>query len=618
MKKLPLSIAVSAALLSNNLIAENKLEEVVVTSSRVEVPLRQVGTSLSLIKSDELELRGYSSLTDVLRTQPGISATSSGGAGSASSLRIRGEEGYRTLVMIDGVEVSDPTGTQVGPQIQHLTVSSGIDRVEVLRGPQGFIYGADAGGVVNVFTRSGESDPGGAVFVEHGRYDSSKVDGYGAAGNDSADVFVSYNHQKTNGFNARVSDEGGEADGYENTTAHGKFGWNINSKLRAQLVARDTEATNEFDRCFGDTPNDCVGNFDRTTSKLSLAYDDDFMSHSIAASRTNVDRKNIRAGVTTFATEGDIEKYEYLGHVNVSESLAFVVGADKETENVDVSGGDDLNRDQVGVFSEAQLNIDDALYFTAGARYDDNDDFGKHTSVRLSAAYVASLGTDSTLKLRGSYGTGFRAPSLSEIAYNANSATGVAADTVLEEETSKGFDIGVEYYHSNGAYVELTYFNQEIEDEIFFDLVGFTGYLQTPGDSTSTGVELAVEYPVADFLVLLGNATYNDTEDSADEQRARRPETQANLGFRLNLLGDRLNVITNYRFARDSVDNVFGQEEQAVLDDYQVLDISASYALDDYTTVSIRGENLTDEDYQEIGGFNASSAAVYAGIKLSF
>jgi len=130
---------------------DNKLEEVIVTSSRIEMPLRQVGTSVSVITQQEIVQRGFNSLYDVLRSQPSVAVSNPGGAGNATSLRIRGEEGYRTLVLLDGIDISDTSAPQVGPRVEHL-LSSGISRVEILRGPQGLMYGADAGGVINIST----------------------------------------------------------------------------------------------------------------------------------------------------------------------------------------------------------------------------------------------------------------------------------------------------------------------------------------------------------------------------------------------------------------------------------------------------------------------------------
>src|SRR5688572_25919608 len=168
MKHLSLPLAVASALVAAPLAAQEKLQQVVVIASRVETSLREVGASVSVIDRKEIELRGYPTVAQLLRTQAGITATNTGGAGKQTALRIRGEDGYRTLIMIDGVEVSDPTGTQVMAQVENLTTGSEIERIEILRGPQGFIYGADAGGVVQIFTRKTESGMQGQVGLEGG------------------------------------------------------------------------------------------------------------------------------------------------------------------------------------------------------------------------------------------------------------------------------------------------------------------------------------------------------------------------------------------------------------------------------------------------------------------
>ena len=105
----------------------DKLEEIIVTSSRVPMPLREIGTSVSVITQEDISQRGFNALQDVLRTQPGIHVSNAGGPGGTSSLRIRGEEGFRTLMLLDGINISDTSSPQTGPRVEQL-LSSGIQR----------------------------------------------------------------------------------------------------------------------------------------------------------------------------------------------------------------------------------------------------------------------------------------------------------------------------------------------------------------------------------------------------------------------------------------------------------------------------------------------------------
>jgi vitamin B12 transporter len=597
----------------------DSIEEVIVVSSRIEVPLREVGTAVSIITSEDIELRGYSALADVLRTQPGIAVTNSGGSGKPTALRIRGEEGYRTLVMIDGVEMSDPTGTQVGPSFAHLLTTSDIERVEILRGSQGFIYGADAGGVINILTRTGEGDFGGQASAEFGEFSTTQLNANISGGSESGDYFVSISDIDSDSYNSRESDTVLiDNDGYENTTFHTKLGWLPTDDLRLQLVVRDIDALNKFDGCGFPTIHDCSGTTEQTTSKLSADYGAGAFTHYFSAANTDVDRANFAAGIPSFSTEGGIQRLEYTGSYSANDVSTFVYGVDLETEDIITSGGDDLERDQNGYYFEYQGRLSDHFFITAGARYDDNDDFGEHTSVRTTAAYLQDLSSGATLKYRASYGTGFRAPSLSEIAYNNGAfAFPPASDVTLSEETSGGYDIGFEYLGANGLYFEATYFDQEIEDEIFFDLSGFSGYLQSLGTSHSTGIELATEIQINAQWGLLGNLTYNDTENTEGQQRIRRPEQVANIGLRFSSTNERFKLLANYRLSRDSVDELF-LIGRVPLDDYEIIDISATFAINDNLEAYGRLENVTDEDYQEVTGFNTPGSSAYAGLRVTF
>ena len=272
------------------------------------------------------------------------------------------------------------------------------------------------------------------------------------------------------------------------------------------------------------------------------------------------------------------------------------------------------SRDQNGYYVEYQGAFDDALFLSLGARYDDNDDFGSHTSTRLSLAYVQDLGSERSIKYRTSVGTGFRAPSLFEIAYNAGPFSfPPAAGFALKEENSEGYDVGIEYDAANGLHLEVTYFDQEIEDEIFFDLATFSGYLQSPGTSTSKGIEIAADVPLGERWELLVNWTNNDADDSTNQQRLRHPENLGNFGVLYRSANERLGFIANYRIARDSID-IGG----VALDDYEVLDFSVTYDVSEKLQIHGRVQNATDEAYQELVGYNTAERSIYGGVRLRF
>lgn len=612
--KYPLLAALSGAVLSPPLLAQDKLEEIVVIASRYEVPLREVGASVSVITQEQIELQGFPTVAELLRTQPGVSVSNSGGYGKASALRIRGEEGFRTLVLIDGVEVSDPTATQVGPQMEHLMAGNDVERIEVLRGPQGFIYGADAGGVVNIITRTPQQGGSARLGIEHGRYDTTRFNGFAAYGAQAGDLFVSLTDMSTAGFNALVSDTSGERDGYDNTTWHARLGWNPSDELRAQLVVRDIRGENAFDRCVG--TNDCLGMFDQTTAKVSLAHSGVRVSQTAALLQTDIQRRNFSAGVPSFDTAGQMRKLEYRAHWPLTDKATLVAGGDLKSEQMDVVDGEDLQRDQTGMFGELQWTWIPQWTMSAGARYDDHDDFGEHVSGRISSAYIHPLSPGNSLKLRASAGNGFRAPSLYEITYNQIEGSGAAVDLQLREERSSGFDLGLDYYRADGFSAQLTWFDQVVEDEIDFDLIDFSGYLQADGRSHSRGWELAVEAPMRDYGRLDVAFTRNHTRTTEGLQRTRRPGKQLNMAAYVYPL-DGLTLMIGSRWVRDAENDIFGVG-RVPLKNYQVTNASLNYQFTRHFDVFARVDNAGDEDYQEITGYNTAGRAYYLGLRYSF
>ena len=611
-----IALATALALPASNLGAEagSRLEEVVVTSSRTPTPLRQIGTSVSVLTQEEIQARGFNSLFEVLRSQPSIAASNTGGVGRPTAVRIRGEEGFRTKAFIDGIDVSDTSGPQVGPRFEEM-LSSGVERVEVLRGPQGLMYGADAGGVVNIATVAPREGFAGAASAEAGRYGSRQLAAMLAGGSDSGDFSVAVADLHTDGFNARTTDTSvHDDDGYGNTTWHGRLGWNASEALRFEAVVRDTDSEGEYDNCFSADflPSDrCITRFQQQAWRLSMNVELGAFSHELAYTGNDTDRQDFTGGSPTFGSAGELAQYSYLGRYSPRPGLRLVYGLERRTDTLD-DGTFDRERDQDGVFLEYQGGFRDRLFLTAGARYDDNEDFGSRATYRVSAAYLIPL-PSGELKLRGAYGTGFRAPSLYEIAYNGSFGFPPAASIDLDAEDSEGFDLALGWYGGDGTFLEAVFFDQTVGDEIFFDLLNFSGYLQGDGDADSRGVELVAQFPVGKHLTLSGNYTYNDTETATGQVRLRRPRHLANLALDWRLLDGAVMLGAHVRVVADA-EGIGGR----ALEDYEVVDVNVTYRFTGGLAMYARVENLFDADYEEVPTYNTAGVSAFAGVRYSF
>lgn len=591
------------------------LQQIVVTSSRIETPLRQVGTSVSILTADEIAAQGSASLIDVLRTLPSISVSNTGGAGQVSTLRIRGEEGYRTLTVIDGIRLADPSVTQVQIQPEHL-LSSGIERVEILRGPQGLHYGADAGGVVNIGTRRNAGALQSHIDASSGAFDTQQLSGNLSGGNQQGDFFVSGSRFDTAGYNTRVADAVlRDDDGYENTSLHARLGINATENLRLELVHRDTKGDTEYDACFSNidfsTVHDCAASFDQQASRVAAILNTAQGSHSLAWTQTDTDREYFSEGSSSFASAGKLQRVDYLGQWQQQGRFQLVYGVDLEKQE---NNGD--SRKQTGYYAEYLSDFSTNLYLSAGIRHDDNDDFGNHNSVRVSAARLFDV-QGGTLKLRSSYGTGFRAPSPYESSYNKGPfASPPASTTRLQEETSRGVEAGVEYYARTGLTLEAVYFDQRIEDAIYYDMDTYSGYLQENGESLSRGVELSATLPLGAQWQLQSNYTYNDTERSDGSQRQLRPRNLGNLKLSWHSEDGRLRLHGFYRLSMGAKDVSAGREVS--VGKSKVTDMNVSFAVNSTLELYGRIDNLFDADYTEVYGYHTPGRAGYVGFRVNF
>lgn len=624
MKRLICTLMISTALTVPAMATEGDADHFVISANRTATPLREVGASISVVTAEELEAQGVLYVEEALRRLPGVTASASGGPGGQSAVRLRGEEGYRTLVLIDGMRVSDPSGPQTLVNFTNLTVA-GIERIEVLRGPQALLYGADAiGGVINIITRRGGDAPEAALWAEAGSHDTYTGRGFVSGSTGDIDGALGGSYTRTRGFSAKVGDPTlADDDGYRNLTLHGTVGTALGEDTRLEVVGRYVDTVAQFDGFSFDPDRTLLGEEIAARASLTTGLWDG-VTQSFAYNFFQSRRDDLDGGQPTLnwmsapVTRFDADRHEldYLAVVAPINGHGFTVGAEYETEEVTTDSISDTNSAFAG-FAEWQAEWTPQFFTTLGARVDAPENLDEHVSLRATVAYLPVVFEGLDTKLRASAGTGFRAPSSYERATNA-----AASLPDLHEETAIGFDVGIEQeVIADRVNLAVTYFDQRIEDEIRYDNVSYTGYFQSNGTSHSRGVEVEAEVQVHEGLTLTSQYTYTDaTVNSPDPEdglpRVRRPVHMTSTDLDYVALEGRLHLNLNVRSAAEIQDGF--REFRVDLDDHVVWGAAGSFEVLPGIEVTARAVNIGDEDYQEVDGFASAGRAGYIGVRVSY
>ncbi|UOM33005.1 TonB-dependent siderophore receptor [Acuticoccus sp. I52.16.1] len=604
-----------------------QLDEVVVTPNLTPTETRAVGSAVTVIDSTELDERQVRVVSDVLRTVPGVTVGRSGPTGGLTQLRLRGAEANQTLVLIDGIEVNDPaSGSEF--DFAHL-LAQGVERIEVLRGPQSALYGSDAiGGVVNIVTKRGTGAPTVAGFAEGGSqgFASGAMSAGGAVG--KFDYYASAGGLRTDGVSSAAAWNGNdEADGYRNLTAFGKLGFQPLDILRLDAVGRVTDYRAESDDFLGGVgPVDGDGGseglqlFGRVDGRLALF--DGRWRQRVGIARSHFDNDYLAGDVVTSTSIGDRTKIDYQSDLGLTS--AFLVPArhdltllvEHQRDAADTASSYsafDRSVEQTSLAGQYRLGLWDDLFLTGSVRHDWNDRFADDTTFRLTAAYTFdATGT----KLRASYGTGVKNPTLFELYGYTDTYRG---NPDLTPESAQGWDVGVDQWvWRERLLLQATYFNQRISD-----LIQGTGQtsINVAGTSTIQGVELGLmATPLAD-LTLRGSYTYTPGEDATGRRLVRQPAHQASLDVDYRFWHDRASINLGVTYTGEQQDLFYNADyttRRVTLDDFVLIDVAATYDIGPNAQVYGRVENLLDTRYEEVAGYGSKGIGIVAGLKLAF
>jgi vitamin B12 transporter len=600
--------------------APKRLEPVVVTATKVATPQERLGASVTVVTGDEIVEKNYPTVEEALRHVPGVDIQRSGGLGKTTAIRIRGAGAQQVQVMVDGLRVKSPT---LGiTELSDLSIDA-IERIEIVRGPQSTLHGADAiGGVVNIITRKGQGPPRATVQAEAGSFGTYREQATLSGAWKAFSYSLSGSHYDTGGY---LRDRSHGNDDATQSAIAGRFDydfpWQGTLSLRGRYIANETDIP-----FFSTTP---VTVFDPNAQSQSetwlynISYDqkitawwDTHLRYGQWFNRAGFQNPPPPGTFTTISQiNTERREAEWVNDFHAGKWNTLTLGAEHRDE---LGRNRGLFREEINVkslFAQDELRLFDRVILGGGIRHEANDVFGEALTGRASfAVLIPETGT----KLRGAWGEGFRAPSINDLFFPG------FGNPQLEPEESVSYEVGVDQrLWDSRLRLGATYFHNDFDNLI--QIVNVPGtFLFQPvnvGRAKTEGVEVHAEGDPVDWLTLYATYTYTHTEDLDTFKPLRRfPRNRWTAGATFTWDKLRLfveTVVVSRQFESATIPRSYNPGHHRV-------DVGGSYQLWGRAGIMERAElvarfnNITDEGYAEVFGFPAPGFNGLIGLRVAF
>jgi vitamin B12 transporter len=561
----------------------------VVTASRMPESLDRALAPVSVITREDIRLSAAQDLFELLRLQPGVDIVRTGGPGTQTSIFLRGTNSNHVLVLVDGVRVSSAnTGAYAWEQLP----LNQVERIEIVRGPRGSLYGSDSiGGVIHIFTRS---SPEPYARITAGSYGTAEVEGGLGYQGEYTRLSLTAGYRDVDGFSAQNPagfSYDPDDDGHRSTSLGIKGSTEADyGRWQYSVLAIDTES--EFDQ----------GASDARQTISAISFRGDFSPTWEYELLAGYLRDDLFSDFGFFVTDFESRRYEFSwqNHLELGEGHQLSLGLDYYRENGWSADSWDQGRSNAGLFVSYDRRFA-RLHLQLGGRLDDNSRFGTKLTGQAAVGYDLGRGWE----LAGSLGSAFRGPNLSE-QFSSGVGGLFAGNPDLDPESSVSGEIGLRWQHERMGRFSASLYRTDVDD-----LIAFNGeYFQAINVDTARLEGLELEYTLSrDGWLLNANATLQDTEDRATGMALlRRPGEKGSVTLD-RLFGDRSWVGVEWFYSGERED--FGG---ITLPAYHLLNLRAGWAFAPAWRLELRGDNLADEAYEPAYGFNAAGRSWFVSL----
>ncbi len=580
-----------------------EVPEVQVTATRVEVPVEHVGDDVDIITQEEIKKYGFTSIADVLKYVAGVHVSTVGGPGqSPYSVYMLGLPTKHILVMIDGVPINDPSLMDTQANFAYIDLNN-VERIEVLKGAQGALYGSEAiAGVINIITKKPKENEFKFGF-EGGKYKTFKENIYSALKLKDGYFSFAFENFKTNGFSAandkNTSRYEADNDGYNYRTGWISYGWNLTDYLKISGNFKVKGGKVEYDN--GVLDENTYTTYDNFFTNLNV---DAILSDNLVFS-------------TKFGNNKENREYSYGSYVGitryftlqptyyVNQELFLTSGVSYKQEKAEIPFTGSPSVHAKSIFWEVHSDYY-GIHTTIALRRDFHSKFGNKTTYKISTAYTF-LSTNTTFK--GQYGTGFKAPTLYQM-YNT-----MFGNLSLVPDESEGWIVSLHQKLPYNLDLSISYFKNNIFSSVVWDYTNFK-FINASGKTE--GTETKLSWKPLNFLILTGSYTHLSAR--GDENFVlKRPENSYTAGLNLSKNKAKFSFwVEHYSSRKDGYYNQIFQWKKVTLPSFTTYNCYASYQLNDRVIFYLKGVNLTDKDYELAYGYNTMGRAFFAGVSLNF
>ena len=629
-------------LISNLLIAK-EIPVIVISASKSPQSKSVVGSDVTLVGSEAISNSNENFVGDILSENLiGMNYFQSGGYGTVSGIQLRGQPKRYSTVYINGIKLSDPSTPSNDYYFSNL-MNNSLDSVEILKGSQTTLYGSGAiAGTINLYSKKGEEEGHHQNgFISEGSFGTRNVNVSFDGKNNKLDYFLGITNLNSNGISARIDDD--EDDRYRNDNLVGNLGYQINDQIRSETYINYTDTFLEYDAVALASSDDNSSDDQQTLFSTKLIFDNDNLLNTISFNKTYFLRETVTGYNSNSPTkkmyEGQRDALNLLGEYNFNLDSKIVYGLEYEIDQAEIpsnyttgstyhaalyaSEKEEINSQYV----DFQFRPTKKFYSTIGLRRDHHSIAGAYQTGRVTGAYKL----DNNTKIRSSFGTGLRFPTLNEYYFGSS----VLNRSTLVPEESISFDIGLDKQMTqHDLTLSATIYNVDYENYIggwASNTDNGNTYVQknTTADNYSRGLELSSNWKAKDNLSINlgyaftksydGSTCSNPNDSCNDQMNVRIPKnfitSSIIKNFNNNLIGTiQLKYVSERRDYGGS-DNGF---KQVILDDYSLVNLYADYKFFNNYKLNFSLKNLFDEKYNEALNYNTPGRSINLKLRKEY